>query len=140
MRSYGNCFSIMLVAVLAFSVAGCNKSESVLHSYNPQNKKVSEARAVTAQDGLRCMFLANELSVTTVGDRNVGDGTLRGFQCENPSGTYTGVELASDKLSWGLIATKRFGTIRTEIIPGGIRLYMTEDQITRLKEYLSSGK
>ena len=67
----------------------------------------------------------------------VPSGTLIKFQCTNSYGINRELELASYKMVHGMIETKQFGTI---YVDGGPlhegHLYLTEDQILKIKEFL----
>ncbi|MGH9344266.1 MAG: hypothetical protein ACRD19_10945 [Terriglobia bacterium] len=139
---------MVCAAILALSLSGCSKIESVLYSGRSQKTARDAYRAVTAEDGLQCGYTSRELSIQYVLDsgnrpRPLPSGTLLEFHCANPNGVFIDLELTSYQMDQGKIETRQFGTIRTDGSPFTEQvpqLYMTEDQIVRLKEFLRSKK
>jgi hypothetical protein len=136
------------VLALSLSLSGCSKTESVLYSGESQKTAKDAYRAVTAEDGLRCGYRisgehSGEYILDSSSDRMhlVLSGTLLGFQCANPNGVFVDLDLASYKMNQGNIETKQFGTIRTDgasYAAQPLQVYMTEDQIVRIKEFVRS--
>jgi hypothetical protein len=145
----GLCASILpmvLAGILAFSLLGCRNRESALYSGKSQKTARDAYRAVNVHDGLQCGYRMRELSMQYILDssnriRLLPSGTLLGFHCENPNGVSIDLELASHQMDQGKIETRQFGTIRTDgsnLTAQAPQLFMTEDQIVRLKEFLRS--
>lgn len=136
-----------IVALAAISImTGCKgrtaSDDTQSHAY----------RMVTSKDALECGYRTSEVSEEYSFDhvppqqvpsgtpdrpQPIPSGTLTEFHCVDSHGIDRPLELASYKMVHGTIETKRFGTIYVDgSFIQGTHLYLTEDQIHGIKEFL----